>query len=160
MRKSIFSIVILFIFSFAPSFAQDIGVGGGLVYGTKIKNIGLNFRADVKFQKQWSITPHFNYFFNKEKGGLTTKWNALNVDGHYLFDIDNEWLLYPLFGINFASVAEEANDITFSNSEVGINLGFGSEFNYSKNLSGFSEIKYVISDADQLVITLGILYNL
>lgn len=160
MRKSVFSIVVLLIFSSAFTFAQDIGVGGGLAYGSKINNIGLNFRGDLKFYKQWSITPHFNYFFNKKKGVLTTKWNAINIDGHYFFEIDRTLIFYPLFGVNFASLAEEANDITFSNSEVGINLGFGLEYDFSRTLSGFSEIKYVIGDADQLVVTFGLLYKL
>ena len=160
MRKSIFSLVILFMFSPAYIFAQDIRIGGGLGYGSKINNIGLNFRGDVKFPKQWSITPHFNYFFNKKKEVFTQKWNAINIDGHYFFEIDRTWLLYPLCGINFASIVEETDAITFSNSEVGINLGFGSEYYFERNISGFGEIKYVIGDADQLVINFGILYKL
>lgn len=160
MRKSILVIVILSMFSPAYIFAQDISLGGGLAYGSKINNIGLNFRGDVKFNKQWSITPHFNYFFKKKKEVFTQKWNAINVDGHYFFEVDRNWLLYPLFGINFASIIEETNDITFSNSEVGFNLGFGSEFYFERNISGFGEIKYVLGDADQLVINVGILYKL
>ncbi len=160
MKKSILSIGILFLFSFTDTFSQDISIGGGLGYGSKINTIGLNFRGDVKFHKQWSIVPHFHYFFNNNKGVLSKKWNALNVDGHYFFEIDRTWIFYPLFGINFASIAEEANDITFSNSEVGINLGFGLDYDFDRKLSGFGETKYVFGDAEQIVITLGILYKL
>ena len=140
--------------------AQDFSLGGGLGYGTQINNVGLNFRGDVKFDKQWSITPHFNYFFNKTEGEVIYKWNALNIDGHYFFEMDQIWTIYPLFGINFSTVSEKINDIKFSNSDVGINLGIGAEYHFDRRLSGFGEIKYVISDADQLVITLGLLFQI
>ena len=147
------------VFSFVLK-AQDYSIGGGLGYGSQINTIGLNFRGDVKFHKQWSITPHFNYFFSRTKADITNKWNALNLDGHYFFEIDKGWILYPLFGINIANVSSKVNDITFTNSNVGINLGFGSEHNFDRRFSGFGEIKYVISDTNQLVITLGVLYKL
>ena len=82
------------------------------------------------------------------------------MDGHYFFEVDPTWTIYPLFGVNIATVSEKVNDISFSNSDVGINLGFGSEYNIDRKFSGFGEIKYVISDADQLVITFGVLYSL
>lgn len=140
--------------------AQEYRIGGGLGYGSQINTIGLDFRGDIKFQKQWSITPYFNYFFNKQKGDITAKWNALNVDGHYFFEMDRAWILYPLVGVNFTNFSTKINGISYSNSDVGINLGFGSEYNFDRKLSGFGEVKYVISDADQLVITFGVLYKL
>lgn len=140
--------------------AQDFRAGGGLGYGTVARNIGLNFRGDVKFDNQWSVTPHFNWFFNKKKGPVTKRWNALNIDGHYFFTIEKFWTVYPLAGINFATVSEKVNDITYSNTDVGINLGIGSEYSFDRRLSGFGEVKYVISTADQAVITLGVLYEI
>ena len=73
--------------------------------------------------------------------------------------MNRRWKLYPLFGINFATVSEREDNLTFSNSDVGVNLGFGSEFKIDKNLSGFGEAKYVVSDADQAVVTFGVLYR-
>ncbi len=160
MKKTTVTIFTIIMFFSLCVKSQDFSIGGGLGYGSKINNIGLNIRGDVTFYKQWSITPHFNYFFNKKKGAITKMWNAFNVDGHYLIDIDQTWMMYPLIGINFAAVSEKVNEITFSNSDVGINVGFGSKHNFDRRLSGFGEIKYVISDTDQLVITFGILYNL
>ncbi len=158
--KTTFALFIILILVSSRINAQNFSLGGGLGYGSQINNVGLNFRGDVKFYDQWSITPHFNFFFNKKKGNITKKWNALNVDGHYFFEMDPTWTIYPLFGVNIATVSEKVNDISFSNSDVGINLGFGSEYNFDRRLSGFGEVKYVISDADQLVITFGVLYIL
>jgi hypothetical protein len=160
MIRTTFTIFVVFILLTSISHAQDVRLGGGLGYGTVIKNFGLNFRGDVKFDKHWSVTPHFNWFFNKSDGPITNRWNALNIDGHYYFEIDQTWTIYPLLGINIATVSAKINDITFSNSDIGINLGFGTEYYIDPRLSGFGEIKYVISDADQAVITLGVLYQI
>ena len=160
MTKTTIALLTIFILFSIVLKAQDYSIGGGLGYGSQINTIGLNFRGDIKFHKQWSITPYFNYFFSRTKADITNKWNALNVDGHYFFEIDRGWILYPLFGVNIANVSTKVNDITFSNSNIGINLGFGSEYNFDPRISGFGEIKYVISDADQLVITFGVLYKL
>ena len=140
--------------------AQDVRLGGGLAYGTVAKNIGLNLRGDVVFDKQWSVTPHINWFFNKNSNGMTKRWNAFNIDGHYYFEVEKFWTIYPIVGINFATVSEKVNDITYSNFDVGINVGFGSEYRFDPSFSGFGEIKYVISDADQAVISIGVLYQI
>ena len=160
MNKKLLVLILFTFLAIAHSKAQDFRLGGGLSYGTVIKNVGLNFRGDVKFNKPWSITPHFNWFFNKKNGPISKRWNALNIDGHYYFEVEPTWTIYPAFGINIASVSEKVNGITFSNSDVGINLGFGSEYNFDRRLSGFGEVKYVINDADQAVITLGVLYQI
>ena len=160
MKKPVISILTIILFSNTISFSQDIRLGGGLGYGSRINNIGLNFRGDIKIRKHWSITPHFNYFFDKSKGAVTFKWNALNIDGHYYIDMDNTWNIYPLFGFNFASVAEKENEITFSSSDIGLNIGLGSEYYFDRRLSGFGEAKYVLGNADQLVLAVGFLYKL
>ena len=160
MIKTTIALITFFSLFSCRVHAQDISLGGGLGYGTQINNVGINFRGDVKFYNQWSITPHFNIFFNRKDDQVTNKWNALNVDGHYFFEIDQTWSVYPIFGVNIATVSQKINGITFSNTDVGINLGFGSEYNFDRRLSGFGELKYVISDADQLVITFGLLYLL
>lgn len=160
MIKTFIAIVAISFLSCSILYAQDFRAGGGLGYGTVAKNIGLNFRGDVKFDNQWSVTPHFNWFFNKTNGSVTKRWNALNIDGHYFFSVEKFWTVYPIVGINFATVSEKVNDITYSNFDIGINLGIGSEYNFDRRFSAFGEIKYVISDADQAVITLGVLYEI
>ncbi len=160
MIKTIITLLFVFITSQVPAIGQEFSLGGGFSYGTNIKNPGINFRGDITFYNKWSITPHFNVFFNKKDNLITSKWNAFNIDGHYFLELDRTWTIYPLIGINFATVAEKANEITFSNSDVGLNLGFGSNIKFEGRLTGFGEIKYVIGNADQAVITAGILYQL
>jgi len=158
MRKTIL-IGILF-FSFQTTLAQEFSVGGGFLYGSEINNLGINFRGDVKFTPQWSFSPSFNIFFNRKDGLITNKWNDFNFDGHYFFEIDQALTVYPLLGLNVATVTEKINDISFSNTDVGANIGFGSEYDFDHRIVGFGELKYVISNADQLVITIGVLYKI
>lgn len=162
MNKIILALTLFLCINFLSSKAQDynIHLGGGLNYGTSQNNIGVNFRGEVTFFSQWSITPNFNMFFNKKNSLITKKWHAFNVDGHYFFELDRLWMMYPTFGINFATVSEKVNDITFSNSEIGINIGLGSSYQFDPKFSGFAELKYVISNADQAVITFGLLYQI
>ena len=86
--KTAITIIILFLIFSSVSMAQEFRAGGGLGYGTVAKNIGLNFRGDIQFDKQWSVAPHFNWFFNKKSDGITKRWNAFNIDGHYYFEIE------------------------------------------------------------------------
>lgn len=160
MLKKIFILSTFLCFSIQLLCAQDVRLGGGISYGTVIKNAGINLRSDIRLNEQWAITPHFNWFFNKKKNLTTLKWKAINIDAHYTFDMDDSWTLYPLFGINIATVTEKVADFTFSNTDIGFNLGFGSEYKLDSRLSGIGEIKYVISDADQAEITIGILYQI
>lgn len=158
MLKKYFIFTTFILFSALVVRGQEVRLGGGLSYGTVIKNAGLNVRADFRVHPQWSVVPHFNWFIGKERYGIKYQWNAINVDGHYIFEMDESWMVYPLLGFNIATVGEKVRDITFSDTEIGINLGFGSEYKLDKRLSGFGEVKYVIGDADQAVFTFGICY--
>jgi len=162
MKKIFVAVIFCFCLKLIPATAQDykINLGGGLIYGTSQKNVGFDFRGDVTFFDQWSISPHFNVFFNKKDNYVTERWNAFNIDAHYFFELERLWKIYPLLGINFATVSEKVNDITFSNAEIGMNIGAGAEYPLDSRLNGFGELKYVIGDADQAVITVGLLYTL
>jgi len=162
MKKIFIVITLCFSPKLFPAVAQDYDIrgGGGLLYGTSQQNIGLNFRGDVIFFNQWSLSPHFNVFFNKKDNYVTKRWNAFNIDAHYFFELEKSWKIYPLIGFNFATISEKVNDITFSNAKIGMNIGIGTEYPFDSRLDGFGEFKYVISDADHAVITVGLLYRL
>lgn len=158
MIKPSLTILLFFLFT-STLLAQDFLGGGGLVYGTVAKNVGLNFRGEARFDKQWSITPSFNWFFNRNETLITHRWNSINIDAHYYFKIDDDWNAYPLFGINFANVSQKINGVVFSNSYVGANLGLGAEYLIDSRITGFGEVKYVVGDADQAVFTMGVLFQ-
>ncbi len=139
---------------------QAIELGGGLSYGSGINNAGVNLKGNVRIDDHWAVSPHFNFFFNRNDGMITHRWWAFNIDGHYYFEIEDLLSIYPLLGFNIGVVKENLNSINFSDTGIGMNLGGGLQYQFTDALSGFGEIKYVIGNADQLVVTVGILYRI
>ena len=75
---------------------------------------------------------------------------------------DDRFDVYPLAGINIAivSVKNDLLNLDASETKVGLNLGGGGQYEINDLLTAFAEIKYVISDFDQLVIGGGILVTI
>ena len=94
---------------------------------------------------------------------IKTNWTSINFDGHYLFPMDDDRFdVYPLAGINIAivSVKNDLLNLDASETKVGLNLDDGGQYEINDLLTDFAEIKYVISDFDQLVIGGGILVTI
>lgn len=135
--------------------SAQIKFGGGLSYGTEAKNLGFNVRGEYVINDQISIVPGFTYFLPKD---LITWWE-LNADVHYGF---NE-KFYGLGGLNYTTVKIDLPEefgflgaaIDNSSSEIGLNLGAGYKFTDKF----FGEAKYVLGSADQLTLTVGILFG-
>ena len=70
-----------------------------------------------------------------------------NLDMHYSFVKDFGFDAYALAGLNMASV-------------LGANAGAGVNFELSKSLDAFGEVKYLINRSPQASIKLGLLYKL
>lgn len=134
-------------------------VGGGLVYGTEIENIGINANGEYKFNDQWAVAPGLTYFLPKDIGGLDYTWFEFNANARYYFDATSVEP-YVLGGLNFASLSIDYPDFygygNTSGTEVGLNLGGGVNFDIGSNVSPYGELRYVIGEADQLVIGGGV----
>lgn len=155
-----FCIAAIFFMAFVSAHAQTYEAGGGLSYGSGINNMGINLRGEILFNEQLSVSSHFNFFFGRDEGMLRHKWWAFNIDGHYYFKVDDLLFLYPLLGFNIGTVKEKWNGINFSDTEIGMNLGGGLKYQFTNTITGFGEIKYVIGNADQFVVTAGVMITL
>jgi len=165
--KLLLPLLFLTIFAFHSN-AQEVGdirLGGGLVYGTAIEELGINIRGDYQFAELIKGGADFTFFFAPEN----FSFNTLNLNGFYLFDVEG-FNPYALAGLNFtfysASIPSfSGGGITIgggnvTDTAVGLNLGGGADFPFSENLAGFGEIKYVIGTYDGLAITAGIKFLL
>ncbi|MCB0620041.1 MAG: hypothetical protein KDC41_15295, partial [Saprospiraceae bacterium] len=86
-------------------------------------------------------------------------FSTLNVDGHYLF-LNESFLVYALAGLNLAFVSVDLGAFgDASDSELGLNLGGGIQLPITDALGLLGEVKYVIGDADQLVLTVGAIFG-
>jgi len=162
----------------------QIKIGGKLSYGSEIESLGIGAKAMYEISENISLSGELNYFFgsnttasnsfmgqNIGSSEVDTNLITLNTDLHYNFDIPNlnELNLYGIGGLNFSFYGTEVtsdNSFTGSTSTdnnetfIGLNLGFGGSYPISNNLDLISELKYIISDLDQIVFSAGIVYSL
>ena len=128
------------------SSAQKIGAMLG--YGTEVEALGLGINGEFNINDRVSISPSFIYWFVDN----ANVWE-FNANVNYYFTKAGSADFYGLAGINLLGAkAEGAED---GNSEVGLNLGAGCNFNIGKNWEPFTELKFVIGDADQLGLFFG-----
>lgn len=156
MKKKIF-LTLAFAALFASASFGQLKFGGGLSYGTEAENVGINVRADYSINDKIAIVPGFTYFLPKDD----VTFMEFNADCHYSF---NE-MFYGLGGLNYTHFKAEIPSIEFmgvtvgggdiSDSAMGLNVGAGAKL----GSMFFAEAKYVLSDYDQLVLSVGILFG-
>lgn len=140
------------------SFAQetsDIKIGGGLVYGTEVEAIGIQAGAKYDITSEISGAADFSIYFPDNYD-----WWEFNVNGHYHFLSEEGKNVYGLAGLNYSKLSVDLGQFgKATDSEIGLNLGGGAEFGLDF-ADLYTEIKYVVSDADQLVLTAGLRFSL
>ena len=136
-------------------------VGGQLGYGTGIESLGIGARFDYAVTDVILLAPDLMYFFGKSEGPVDLSWFDINLNGNYLFDTGNPDIIpYALAGINIAIFNTSVDDFGFgsfgaSGTKVGLNLGGGADFIVGTVIV-FGELRYAISNLDQLVIQGGV----
>jgi len=144
-------ILILSHFSYTIICAQnDLSAGGGLAWGSEVEAVGIQGGAKYGFTDKISGAADFIIFFPDN-----FDWFEFNANVHYGFFEQNNIHVYGLGGINFVSISNGFRD----SDEVGLNLGSGVEFglNFAKL---YTELRFVISDADQVVLSSGLRFPL
>lgn len=155
----------LTIFSNVNLYAQgaegDIQIGGGLGYGTEIESLGIQAGGVYTINDQFRGALDLIYYFPNDSFGYDFTWFEINANGHYLFLSEDDIVVYGLAGLNIATLKFDYPENQFfgggsvSESEVGINIGAGIEYNLG-GLNLYGEAKYALSSADQLVISGGV----
>ncbi|MEX1136378.1 MAG: outer membrane beta-barrel protein, partial [Balneolales bacterium] len=123
----------------------------------------LNGYYRLPANEQIFVGGDFTYYFPDEETAFDVEqrltWMEFNINGQYHFIEDDELRAYGLGGLNYISVRSsveadgfEASD---SESEIGLNIGGGVEYDLEFGLV-YGELKFIISDADQLVLGGGI----
>jgi opacity protein-like surface antigen len=140
-------------------------VGAGLGYGTQIDQLGIRVGGIYNIDEQWAGAADLFFFFPEKTGGVKSTFWALNLNGHYNFDVESPVQPYALAGLNIATAGVKINDATVginskaSTTKLGLNLGVGGIYNI--DVGGiFAEAKYVISDYDQFVISVGVRFDI
>ncbi|MEQ8475038.1 hypothetical protein [Fulvivirga sp.] len=127
-------------------------LGGGLSYGTDVEELGLNLNGEFFLKSNLALSPEFNYFFIDGPGSFWT----INADGHFYFNRSSQASFYGLGGINLATAGFDGN----TDTELGVNLGAGANFELNKSVTPFAQLKFVVGNADQAVFSFGVRFDL
>ncbi|MEQ8525712.1 hypothetical protein [Gracilimonas sp.] len=151
--------------TFQTSLAQ-ISVGGALMYGSEVEQIGLRVDGSYAINEDIDLNANLGFYLpDKTDLGngneITVTYYEFNLNGHYSLYSDDEtgFSAFALAGINVLGFNSNASGPNVSgsdsDSELGLNIGGGVSYPLSfGNL--FGELKYVIGDADQLNIAAGV----
>jgi len=168
--------------------AQFNYIGGGIALATGgeyefddylyyNKSFGIDLRASYDYNKKLKFVPDFKiYFPNKESfdagGESKTTVIAFNLNAHFILNSKtrSNYHVYLLVGghvsgwnisdtrvPSFGSQPQlDVNEFKFV---PGGNAGAGMQFNIGSRTLFFAEVKYVISTANQLAFSPGLLYE-
>lgn len=151
MRK----LILLFAFALlAYGASAQIRVGGGLGYGTDISEVGLNIRGLYQINDNIGAQADFMFYFV----GENLSYTEFNVNGNYFFGTE-QFRPYALAGLNISRLKASVPFFgSITDTEIGLNVGGGGMYDINDMISVFGEAKYIVSNADQLVITAGVLF--
>ncbi|MEM1135323.1 MAG: outer membrane beta-barrel protein [Bacteroidota bacterium] len=179
MKNKLFLSIISFLFISQMAFAQGQGsitAGSGLLFGSEIEQLGIGLNGQYFINDNIAGQVGLNFFF-PQKEEITNIYErkrsiwTINLNANYYFDIENDVISpYALAGINISNLKSE-NDVLeeffgdeisrkTTDTDFGLNLGAGADFNVSESFVPFGQLKYVITDFDQLVIMAGVRISL
>lgn len=165
MKKILLTLVLAGVISLTAN--AQTRVGGLLGFGSEIESLAIGGLAEFMIKDNMGISPQLVFFFGKDEGGVKQSLWEINGNFNYYF-MQEEVDLYGLAGLNLANWKVKVDDFGFgigeystTGTELGLNLGLGANFHVSNDkILPFGELKYVISDFDQLCIFAGVKFNL
>lgn len=137
-------------------------IGGGLIYGSEIEKLGLQLSYFYFMTTAIALGGDISFFFPEKTSFIDSSFTqtlfTLNVVAHYVVFTTLIFRAYVLAGLNYAvfRFKSEGEFISgsSSSSELGLNLGGGIEYALATGFL-FLELKYILSDFDQLVLAIG-----
>ena len=154
MKKFIITVCLSFFGIAALAQTQgEVTIGAHLKYGSEIESLGLGLEAQYGFTDLIRGDGSWSYFFQKKGVSM----HEFNANLHYLVDlgVNDKLLVYPLAGLNYSITKVQSS----TNGELGINVGGGFQYALTNEYSLKGEVKYVIGDADQVVLSIGVIYH-
>jgi hypothetical protein len=156
--------------------AQFTFVGASANYGTWIKEIGASVYGIYSVNKKIDIVPNGTYFWPHKviideplkTGTENYTWWSINLDGHYVIFEKSVFHVFGLMGMNFTNETKiedyetqgQPFKIKTKTTKIGLNAGAGVQFPLSNFIIPFTEVKYILGERHQGVISLGVLFRI
>ncbi|UXX79273.1 porin family protein [Reichenbachiella carrageenanivorans] len=170
MKTKLLALALVSLFAINGAMAQEQGeirAGLGLVLGTKAgvsdtgeSKIGFGLSPSVEYLITDVISGNasYDFYFKSSVGGVDYKLSYLNIEGKYYFMTD-DLQVYGLAGIGVGFAKAEANGVSASTSETGLNIGGGVCLPLTDVLGFNGELKYQTAGDGQLAIKAGVFYT-
>ena len=136
----------------------QVVLGGGLAFGTDVESLGIQAGGHYMLNEEQGIrlAADLIFFFpGEDVPGFDLNVFEINFNGHYLFYSEEELMAYALAGIAIDAVTIETPFGDASDSEVGLNLGAGVEYEMPFGYL-YGELKVVAGGFGQVVVSGGV----
>ena len=161
---------------FFTSNAQIDKIAGGLAFSSGVDfnsnstgNPGIYAKAYVGVVKRLHLVPSIVIFTPGEAGSTFTS----DIRKNYMFqgDLDVQYGLFRedmlkligFAGLNMTGIISKVDENTtlenVSKANPGLNLGAAVEMNVDNSFDAVLSAKYIVSEFDQLIISLGVIYR-
>jgi hypothetical protein len=137
-----------------------LSAGGSGIYGTGPGKAGINLRSYYNIgEAKLCFGPEFSIFQKTEHHGTSLRIMEIGLIGHYIVHMTPHVGIYPLGGPNLSierfGAGHEGERIEYLwgvNAGGGVHLAFG-------HWAPYVEWKYVAGEAEQHVLSVGVLCN-
>ncbi|KAB2907850.1 MAG: porin family protein [Kofleriaceae bacterium] len=124
----------------------------GVELRTELGPLGRNAHIDLR--------PSFDYYVFDDADGFDFDVYGLGVDALFSFQVGTNAELYGIAGLSVFILSVETPAGDDSDTDVGVNLGFGARFLTRGNVQPFLELRATIGDVEPVLIGGGILFAL
>lgn len=176
--------LIFFLFASVSGHAQLTKIGGGFSLATGGQyiyngyeyynsSVGFDIRAEFDITKSIKIVPDIQFYlpntyeYNQNEESKTTLI-AVDLNGHFIIASSRKIDFYAIGGFHVGgwNIEDKHTDLfegPLDNSAFKIdfaaNLGAGIEIKITRHLAIFADIKYIVSNSNQLAFTPGLFYE-
>lgn len=143
--------------------SSDIVLGGGLAYGEKLGELGLQFGGYYVLDENMRIGGDFIYWLVDSPPEGSVNYFEINANFNYLFYHEDDIALYGIgsLGIHSWSSSATFNGVSVSSSDTDLALGIGAGFEYNLDpIRIYVEPRFFLTGFDQLNLAFGVRYGL
>lgn len=124
----------------------------GVELRTQLARLGRDGALDLR--------PSFDYYLFDDTDGFDFDLFSLGFDGLFSFAVGRNAELYGILGVNLFILTYETPVDDDTDTEVGMNVGFGTRLLTDGNVQPFFELRATIGDIEPVLIGGGILFAL
>lgn len=160
--KRILTTVVLTLVVVVGSHAQ-YRLGAGLAYGSDVEEFGIGANGEFFLNKKVAVSPSVIVYFLENSPNEDRSFWELNTNINYYFANEGALEVYALGGVNLGTAKNDRRGIDNDDdatTELGLNLGIGTNFDINSSVKPFAQLKFVVGDFDQAVLFFGLRFAL